>query len=78
MTKSTLDQCRQADIMAYRPEDLVDLSTIHIDPTLPRRERTEQFLNQVQNPYLFRVDNLVIKVRFSGDRSFASALAALC
>ena len=78
MNRSKLEQCRHADIYSCDPADLVDLRTIQIDPNLPIPERTQKFLDQVRNPYLFRVDDLIVKVRYEGNRSFLSALAALC
>jgi len=78
MTRTTLEQYRQADIYSCDLAELVDLRTIHIDPNLSVPERTRQFLDQVRNPYLFRVDDLIVKVRYEGDRPFLTALAALC
>ena len=75
--KNDLDVCRSTDIMTCDPGDLVDLQDVHIDTSRPVFERMNAFLKQVGNPYLFKVDGVVVKVNFSGDRPLASTLAGL-
>ncbi len=64
VTKTDLDHYRSADIMACTSEELADLQDVHIDTTLPVQQRLEGFLQQVGNPYLFRVDGLVVKATY--------------
>ena len=63
--KTALEQCRCADLMACDPAQLVDLQDVHIDTALPVRKRLERFVQQVGNPYLFKVDGLVIKAVYA-------------
>ena len=74
-----LDQCRSADLMTCNPDKLVDLCDVHIDTSLPLPERMNDFLRQVRNPYLFKVDGLIIKAVYLPDagRSFSDAVSAL-
>ena len=62
--KTALEHCRRADLMACDPARLVDLQDVHIDTTQPVRDRLERFVAQVGNPYLFKVDDMVIKASF--------------
>ena len=55
---------RNADLMACNPETLVDLQDVHIDTALPVRKRMERFVQQVGNPYLFKVDGIVVKATY--------------
>ena len=66
MLESTniLELQRNSDIMACDANMLVDLREVKIDTSLPVHKRMEQFLRQVGNPYLFRVDGIVVKASF--------------
>lgn len=77
MNRQMLAQCARADINTCDPGDLVDLQNVTIDTTLPVPQRISQFLHQVHNPYLFRVDGVVVKVHFGGGKPLASTLAGL-
>jgi hypothetical protein len=37
---------------------------MHIDTALPVRERMAHFVGQVHNPYLFRVEGLIVKATY--------------
>ena len=66
MLESTniLEQQRNSDIMACDANMLVDLRDVEIDTSLPVHKRMEQFLLQGGNPYLFRVDGIVVKASY--------------
>ena len=77
--KHALEQYRKADIMACDPDLLVDLRDVQIDTSLPVRERMVSYLGQVGNPYLFKVDGLIVKAVFSpgSELSLMDALTPL-
>ena len=77
MTGNELMNCRQTDILTCETEGLVDLQQVRIQTTLPLPQRAEQYLDQVHNPYLFRVDKLIVKVSFGGNQDLATKLAGL-
>ena len=77
MTGYELINCRQADILTCDADSLIDLKDVSICADLPLPQRTEQYLEQIQNPYLFRVDRLIVKASFTGDRNLSSVLADL-
>lgn len=62
--KTALGYCRYADLMACDPAQLVDLRDVRIDTSRPLSERMDAFVQQVHNPYLFKVDGLVIKATY--------------
>ena len=70
---------KRSDLMACDPERLADLKDIRIDTSLPVRERMVGFLEQVGNPYLFKVDGLVIKATYlpQASRSLSDAIPGL-
>ena len=63
-SKNSLEQYRKTDIMSCDPNMLVDLREVQIDTALPVQKRMERFIRQVGNPYLFKVDGIVVKASF--------------
>ena len=76
---AALERYRAADLMTCDPGGLADLRDVQIDTSLPVRERMASYLGQVGNPYLFKVDGLIVKAVFSpgSGRSLMDALTAL-
>ena len=77
MTLDELMNYRGADILTCRPEELADLKQIRFSPSLPISQRMAQYLAQVHNPYLVRVDKLMVKVSFGAQRDLTGILASL-
>ena len=46
-------------------EELVDIRNVKIDHTLPSDERVRSFIEQIKNPYCFKVGDTVVKVSFA-------------
>lgn len=46
-------------------KDIKDIRDIRIDRTLPQEKRAKQYLRQVGNPYLVRVGDVKVKIRFA-------------
>lgn len=67
MTHIQLEQCRSADLRTCSPDALADLRDVRIDTALPLPERMSAFVRQVGNPYLFRVDGLILKAVYPPD-----------
>ena len=66
----TLEQweaMKAVDIRTVDKSQLVDLNTVHIDPSLPVQERILSYLKQVKNPYCVRVGNFAVKVNYKED-----------
>ena len=68
-----------ADLMTCDPGKLVDLKDVHIDTSLPVRERMRGFVQQVGNPYLFKVNGLIVKATYlpQANRRLADSLPGL-
>jgi len=76
LSRSELNKCRDMSIMSCEPDSLVDLRTVKIDTAKSVRERMDSFMNQVHNPYLFKVDDVIIKVNFGSERPVLDAVTA--
>lgn len=65
---------RNADISACNADELVDLRSVEVNPKASLNCRTDDFIAQVGNPYLFRVDDVVVKVEFGDGKDFSEIL----
>jgi len=45
---------------------LVDLREVHVDTALPQQERIRSFIEQVRDPYHFRVGDVVVTISYTG------------
>ena len=45
--------------------ELVDIRNVNIDPNLPVEERIRSYIEQVKDPYCFRVGDVKVRVSFS-------------
>lgn len=57
----------EMDFSDVKLEELVDISNIRIDRNKDTEERKRQYLNQVKNPYLVRVGDTMVKIRFANN-----------
>ena len=63
-------------------DSLVDIRDVKIDRSQPVEERMKSYVEQIQNPYLFKVGNTVVRVSYANTQAtindhFASLLASL-
>lgn len=63
----THEQMKNADIRTIDTTELVDINGIQIDPDLSREDRLHDFIQQVKNPYCFRVGKVAVKLGFAQD-----------
>lgn len=52
------DDCR-----AIHKEELKDIRDVRVNLELPPAERIADYIRQIENPYLFRCGDIVIKVK---------------
>ncbi len=65
---------RNADISACNADEIVDLRNVKVNRKTPLKRRTDDFITQVGNPYLFKVDDIVVKVEFGDGKDFSEIL----
>ncbi len=65
LTASQLEALRQVDIATVDKDELVDIRTVEVDKDAPFEERIRQFLEQIKNPYAFRVGDVAVKLEFA-------------
>ena len=47
------------------PDDIPDINEIKIDRRKPKEERILDFLSQVENPYVFKVNGRLVQIGFT-------------
>ena len=74
-SSAELKNCRAADFSSY--DNFTDLREIQIDESKKVAERVENFLEQVGNPYLFKVGDVFVKVNYKDGKDLADSLISL-
>lgn len=67
--QTELNRLKNMDIEQCEPDQLVDLRSVSIDKSLPVRDRLCSF-GADEDPYLFKVDDITVKVEFSSGQKF--------
>ena len=65
--QDTIDTLRSVDIRSVDKQSLVDLNSVRIDESKPVQERVLSFLQQIKNPYCFRIGDVAVKVNYKSD-----------
>ena len=53
---------KDVDIRTVERDKLVDLTSVIIDTDKPVEERVRTFIEQIKNPYCFKVGDIAVKV----------------
>lgn len=61
----TLQELKRVNIKEVNPDELVDISEIEIDTKQSVQKRVKEYVEQVNNPYLVRVGEYVVKIGYS-------------
>lgn len=72
--KEKLAMMKNVDIKTVKKEDLVDINTVKINTDLPVKERIEDYIRQIKNPYCYLDHGVVVKVNFTGEKSLEDCL----
>ena len=60
-----INRCKKMKFEDINPDDVDELSSIKIDRKKPSNERILDFLMQVKNPYVFKVNGRLVKLEFT-------------
>lgn len=60
-----LERCRNVDLDDVKLEDADEITDIKIDRRKPSNERILEFLMKAKNPYIFKVNGKLVRIRFS-------------
>ena len=58
--------------------ELVDIRDVVIDKSLPLEERVRSYVEQIKNPYCFKVGDVVVRVSYADkDKSLTDSLTSM-
>lgn len=63
-----------------RPDlsELVDIRDVVIDKNLPLEDRVKSYVEQIKNPYCFKVGDVVVRVSYAGkDKTLTDSFTAM-
>ena len=58
---------KDMDLNDINPDDIPDINEIRIDRRKPKVERMLDFLSQVENPYVFKVNGHLVQIGFTNN-----------
>lgn len=61
----TIEDMKAVDVRTVSRDDLVDIHEVSIDRTMPKTERVKSFVEQIRNPFCFKVGGVVVKTVFA-------------
>ena len=60
-----LKRCREIPLDEVNPDDVDEITDIKIDRRKPSNERILEFLTKTKNPYIFKINGKLVRIRFS-------------
>ena len=63
--REKLERCRKVNLDNVKLEDVDEISSIKIDRRKPSEERILDFIINTKNPYIFKVNGKLVRIRFS-------------
>ena len=60
-----LERCRNVNLDDVKLEDVDEITSIKIDRRKPSEERILDFIMKPKNPYIFKVNGKLVRIRFS-------------
>jgi len=65
MMLRNFEAMRNIDVRTVDPNTLIDLQSVTVNTSLPREARLLDHLEQIKNPYCFKVGKTVVKISFA-------------
>ena len=68
LSRQSLEELKVLNKKEVNTNELQELNDIKIDTNLPIEERLESFLNQIKNPYYFKVSGTAVQISFADNQ----------
>lgn len=65
VTINSLNEMKNADLKECNIDDLVDIRDVKVDNNKTQIEKLMDFIDKIKNPYMFKVGDTIVKVKFS-------------
>lgn len=69
--KERLEKCRKVNIEDVNINEIEDISNIKINKRKNINDRILDFLNKTTNPYVFKINDRLVKIEFSNNNKTA-------
>lgn len=63
--KEKIEKYKNIDLNEVNQDDIPDIKSIKADKRKTKQERMLDFLIQVENPYVFKINGHLVQIRFS-------------
>ena len=63
--REKIERCKNMKLSDVSLDDVDDISSINIDRRKSSNERFLDFLKKTKNPYIFKVNNTLVRISFS-------------
>lgn len=72
------EKAKETDVKDLDKSELVDIRDVKIDSKKPYLIRIISYINQVRNPYCYRVGDVVVRVSYAGkDKTFTDSFTEM-
>ena len=72
------EKAKETDVKDLDKSELVDIRDVKIDSKKPYLIRVISYINQVRNPYCYRVGDVVVRVSYAGkDKTFTDSFTEM-
>ena len=68
------DEKEKTNIQNADENELVDISTVTVDPKLPVKERVKDYIRQIKDPDHYIDHGVEVTIRFAGKKPFEECL----
>ena len=76
--REKIDRCKNMKLSDVSLDDVDEISSINIDRRKSSNERIWDFLRKTKNPYIFKVNNTLVRISFSNnDRTADDCLTSV-
>ena len=73
--REKLERCKNISLNEVNPDDVDELSSIKINTRMNPVNRIIDFISKTKNPYIFKVNDKLVKIEFSkNDKSAEESL----
>lgn len=74
-TAAQLKEMAQIDIHTVEKESLVSAENVQIHTELSDRERLEDYIREIKNPYCYLSNGVIVKISFAGRDTLEECLS---
>ncbi len=67
LLKKKIEECKCINIDDIDPTEIDEIKNVKIDTNISSTDRILNFINKVKNPYIFRVNDTIVKITYSSN-----------